>query len=382
MPGLAGRPDGRRHPAPGGRHRDRLGAADRVARAGGARASDGGPDRRPHHLAPTAGAFWRWPALRLNQVNWYARMYSAAAAVGGDRGDLHDAAAQAAARASSTARTSRWRRRDLEPRRRRYRFHYLPRRHEDHKYNLDSAEYANIVCGLLVAYQQARGAGMPALDSAPRRGRPRVVRARAVRLLDARRLPELGHRPGLQALAPGQEARALAGRAARDGGAATSSRRHGAVGQAHARPLVRALRPLDRASHGPAAGERLRRAVDRRQRVLGACSPPRACRPTPPRPRSSALGAKRSEEPPPLYAYDPDVGRLAVTTPAYNTAIVAVNRGAFPYGGVELARLFDGRQDVAGGVGGRPPASFGLVVRNARDDRRRLPARVTATTRR
>ena len=69
-------------------------------------------------------------------------------------------------------------------------------------------------------------------------------------------------------------------------------------------------------------------------------------------------------EPPPLYAYDPDVGRLAVTTPTYNTAIVAVNRGAFPYGGVELARLFDGEQDVAGGVGGRPPASFGVVVRD------------------
>ena len=70
-----------------------------------------------------------------------------------------------------------------------------------------------------------------------------------------------------------------------------------------------------------------------------------------------------ASEPPPLYAYDPDVGRLAITTPTYNTAIVAVSRGAFPYGGVDLARLFDGRQEVAGGVGGRPPASFGVVVR-------------------
>ena len=76
------------------------------------------------------------------------------------------------------------------------------------------------------------------------------------------------------------------------------------------------------------------------------------------------LGTKRSVEPPPLYAFDPDVGRLAVTTPAYNTAVVAVNRGAFPYGGIDLARLFDGQQDVAGGVGGRPPASFGVVVRD------------------
>ena len=76
------------------------------------------------------------------------------------------------------------------------------------------------------------------------------------------------------------------------------------------------------------------------------------------------LGEMKGEEAPPLYAYDPDVGRLAVTTPAYNTAIVAVTRGAFPYGGIELARLFDREQDVAGGVGGRPPASFGVVVRD------------------
>jgi hypothetical protein len=67
--------------------------------------------------------------------------------------------------------------------------------------------------------------------------------------------------------------------------------------------------------------------------------------------------------PPPLYAFDPDVGRLAVTTPHYSTAIVPVNNGAFPYGGVDLARLFDGRQEVAGSIGGVPPASFGMVVR-------------------
>ena len=66
-----------------------------------------------------------------------------------------------------------------------------------------------------------------------------------------------------------------------------------------------------------------------------------------------------------MYAFDPDNGRLAVTTPAYNTAIVAVNRDAFLYGGIELARLFDGRQRPVGGIGGRPPASFGLRVRDA-----------------
>ena len=78
----------------------------------------------------------------------------------------------------------------------------------------------------------------------------------------------------------------------------------------------------------------------------------------------AGLGHRAGEIPPPLYAYDPDIGRLAVTTPTYNTAIVAVNQRAFPYGGLDLARLYDGTQEVAANIGGRPPASFGLMVRD------------------
>jgi hypothetical protein len=43
---------------------------------------------------------------------------------------------------------------------------------------------------------------------------------------------------------------------------------------------------------------------------------------------------------------------------------VPSSRGAFPYGGIELARLFDARQEPAGGIGGRPPAAFGMLVRD------------------
>jgi hypothetical protein len=78
----------------------------------------------------------------------------------------------------------------------------------------------------------------------------------------------------------------------------------------------------------------------------------------------AGLGKKTSAAPPPLYAYDPDIGRLAVTTLTYNTAVVAVNQRAFPYGGLDLARLFDGQQEVAANIGGRAPASFGLMVRD------------------
>ena len=91
--------------------------------------------------------------------------------------------------------------------------------------------------------------------------------------------------------------------------------------------------------------------------------PRRACRPTPPA-RSTPGSGQEAATPPPLYAYDPDIGRLAVTTPTYNTAIVAVNQKAFPYGGLDLARLYDGQQEVAANIGGRPPASFGLLVRD------------------
>jgi hypothetical protein len=77
------------------------------------------------------------------------------------------------------------------------------------------------------------------------------------------------------------------------------------------------------------------------------------------------LGERTSTEPPPLFALDDDIGRLAVTTPRYNTAILARNAGAVPYGGIELARLYDRHQDPASGIGGRPPASFGLVIRDA-----------------
>ncbi len=77
----------------------------------------------------------------------------------------------------------------------------------------------------------------------------------------------------------------------------------------------------------------------------------------------AGLGRMRGEAPPPLYAFDPDIGRLAITTPTYNTAIIAVNQRAFPYGGIELARLFDADQEVAANIGGRAPSAFGLLVR-------------------
>jgi hypothetical protein len=76
------------------------------------------------------------------------------------------------------------------------------------------------------------------------------------------------------------------------------------------------------------------------------------------------MGDDPAVEPPPLYSFDPSIGRLAITTPTYNTAIVCVSNGAFPYGGLDLARWFDSRQRVISHIGGRAPAGFGMLVRS------------------
>ena len=68
-----------------GRQRDRRRAALRVARAPRARALR----RRRRPRSPTAstaramGSYWRWPTIRLNQINWYALVYAANATVTG-----------------------------------------------------------------------------------------------------------------------------------------------------------------------------------------------------------------------------------------------------------------------------------------------------------
>src|SRR6185369_11690760 len=74
------------------------------------------------------------------------------------------------------------------------------------------------------------------------------------------------------------------------------------------------------------------------------------------------MGSQPATEPPPLWAYDYDTGRLAITTPRYSTAIVPDDRDVLGYGGIDLARLFGPGQRVASGTGGRPPEAFGIVV--------------------
>ncbi|HEY8492337.1 MAG TPA: hypothetical protein VIN04_00495, partial [Myxococcota bacterium] len=310
--------------------------------------------------------FYAYPALRLNQINWPIEIYAHAVAVGGDPHLLrHDCRLQLTRFADALTRPAPGMRvPNTGPG---YRFHYLPQFSDSKPTNYDSAEYATIVCGALLFYEQAVAAGMTKLN------REQVARLRAwVERVVCGYWTHAGYlnwdtglgftrwhqikKPPLSqqsllavALSPRLQPSAAYGRWARH-------------------LFDRALESFDRlvAEHGGVPpqvmfGITRTPSADGDPHLAAARMQANAA-------QAAVLGLGRiaAEVPPPLYAFDPDTGRLAVTTPAYNTAIVPVNQGAFPYGGVELARLFDGDQRIAANVGGRPPAAFGVVVRDRR----------------
>ena len=302
-----------------------------------------------------AGSYWRYPTLRLNQVNWYGLMYWARATVTGDRG--------------SFARHFRGQLLRFLRDRRNFgaglRFHYLPGQPAHHPMNVDSAEYANIVMTVARFYEPARRAGMPPLPASE----TRLMKQWVTRVLSGYWTHAgymnwdsgLGFDRWHQGKKLGLTLQALIAIASTEsvqpskawGGYAKSMFDAGLETYERWGERAGGLAPavffgLTKVPQGAASA-----------RLAAARMQANAARAV-----DAGLGAVASKAAPPLYAYDPDIGRLAVTTPHYNTAIVAVNQRAFPYGGIELARLFDGRQDPAGGIGGVAPASFGVMVRD------------------
>jgi hypothetical protein len=322
------------------------------------------------------GSFWRWPSIRLNQFNWYALIYAADATVGGG-GELlrHDLAAQIH-RFASGARLN------FGPG---LHFHYVPYRPASIARNVDSAEYANIVASFTRFYLQARRAGM----RPPSRADHRVLAGWLTRVLAGYWThggylnwdTGLGFHRWHQAKKVGLSQQALIGMAS----APTLLAHRSYAGYAKW-ILDRGLDFYERTGQragGLAPGlffgvDVLSQPIPH-ARLGAAREASNAARAL-----EAGLGRAPGIEPPPLYAYDPDIGRLAITTPSYNTAIVAVSQGAFPYGGLEPARLFDGNQEVAANIGGRGKAAFGLLVRDmsgrtvlsTQTPRRRLDPRV------
>src|SRR5215208_1880352 len=306
------------------------------------------------------GRFWRWPAIRLNQINWYARLYAADATVGGGGGLLrHDLALQIHRFAAGANRGAFG---NLGPG---LHFHYIPHRGLASPLNVDSAEYASIVASFTRFYTQARRAGM----AAPSLSHKRLLGQWLTRVLAGYWTHSgylnwdsgLGFNRWHQAKKLGLSQQGLLGIAMTP--QLLPHRRYAAYAKwMFDRGLEFYERQAERA-RGIAPGrffgvwvvpQRLPAARLGAARMAGNAA----------RAQAAGLSRRRAVEPPTLYAYDPDIGRLAVTTPTYNTAIIAVSGGAFPYGGIELARLFDGRQEVAANIGGRAPSAFGLLVRD------------------
>ncbi|HEU5314515.1 MAG TPA: hypothetical protein VFX49_00265, partial [Chloroflexota bacterium] len=314
------------------------------------------------------GTFYEFPQLRLNQINWPVEIYAHAAAVLGEPHLLqHDARLQLGRFADHLTRPARGDRVPYTGPG--YRFHYLPQNNASSPANVDNAEYANLVCGTIAYYEQARRAGMkPLTDRQIRRLRAWVERVLCGywthtgypnwdsglgfgRWHQTKKFPLCQEALLGIASAPRFQPAPQYGAWAKhlfDSGLswyATQVSRHGGLP-----PAV---------SFGVATSQSI---LD--SRLTAARMMANACRAV-----IFGLDAITGAAPPPLYAYDPDIGRLAITTPAYNTAIIAVNQGAFPYGGLEPARLFGPGQTVAANVGGTSDACFAIVVRNHRSGR-------------
>ena len=109
------------------------------------------------------GSFFRFPNVRLNQINWHCEMYAHLATVTGDtellRNDYREQMERFAT-GHHAAAPCQGGSPNLGPG---YRFHYLPHKPPDHGLNLDSAEYANMTCHFIIWYEQALRAGMAPL---------------------------------------------------------------------------------------------------------------------------------------------------------------------------------------------------------------------------
>jgi hypothetical protein len=339
--------------------------------------------------ATAESSFWRWPIIRLNQINWYALMYAADATVTRRPSALVTPFRRQLDRfIAGVTRAPRGHAGNLGPG---LRFHYLPERPLNQPMNVDSTEYANIVLSFTRFYGQARRGGMPA-PAAPEQAllRQWVKRALAGYWTHSGYLNwdsglgfarwHQGKKLGLaqQALigiaqSPELQPSPAWGRWAKwtlDRGLAWYGRQPARLGGLPDPVFFNLSRVSQSVSSARLAAARMQANAARAV--------------------AAGLGRMQASTPPPLYAYDPDTGRLAVTTPAYNTAIVPVNQRAFPYGGIELARLFDGEQRVAANIGGRGDAAFGIQLRDTvgrvvlasqrgRDevDRRVTPLRLT-----
>jgi hypothetical protein len=307
--------------------------------------------------------FFRYPNIRLNQINFAAELHACAASMTGDSRLLRNDYRKQLGRFLNGAKHSvrPWRIANLGPS---YSFHRNPFQTSRARQNIESNEYANIVLDVIYYYEQARRAGMRPLSAR----QARVLRAWVSRALPAywTHSGYLNWDTGLY-LYRWHLSRYWAWSCQGLLAIASSKNFVNATERRWAKHIFDRSLALytrhcerwedDRREPGSSLYGITTKFTEGRHFELArfqALAAEAVLR---------GLGDHASEEPPPLYAFDPLIGRLAITTPSYNTAIVAVSNGAFPYGGIELARLYDSSQRVVSHIGGRAPAGLGLVVR-------------------
>ena len=270
---------------------------------------------------------WRFPHLLKNQVNWNAQLDAADAEVSGRRDLLRRDYRRHLVRFVAGIRRPRrgMGSANLGPG---FGFHYNPELPPGTPGNFDTPEYANIVASALQHYPRALRAGMrplPARDL-------RLLRRWVARLLTGSWTHagylnwDTGHglrrwhsgqywafaQQGLLAIATAPQVwpRRSYGRWAKalfDRGLRLYARWGAEAGGAIAPQL-----PFDVFSEHRDHDLYATRIAANAMRAVAL-----------------GLGERPSALPPPLYSFDRETHRLAVTTPAYSTAVVPDNRHAF-----------------------------------------------------
>ena len=245
-----------------------------------------------------------------------------------------------------------------------YNFHRNPFQRAGAGQNIESAEYANIVLDALYYYEQARARGHEADLRVPRADTAGVRAPGAVRLLDAQRLPELGHGPVPVSLAPVALLGLVVPGPARDRQLEELRQRQRApLGEAHVRPLAGLYERFterwddDRREPGSSLYGITTKFSEGRHFELArfqALAAEAVLR---------GMGDDPAEEPPRCTPSTPRSAGSRSPPPPTTRRSCAVSNGAFPYGGIDIARWFDSRQRVISHIGGRAPAGFGMVVR-------------------
>ena len=327
-----------------------------------------GGDGRAHGRRPCARSraspFFRYPNVRLNQINFSAELHACAASMTGDPTLLRRDYRRQLGALPATARSGRCARGGFPNLGPSYNFHRNPFQRAGAKHNIESTEYANIVLDVIYYYEQARREGMTPISER---------HARTLRAWVRRALPAYWTHSGYVNWDTGLYlyrwhlsrywawcCQGLLAIASSKNFVTDNERRWAKFMFDRSLDLYERFTERwddDRREPGSSLYGVTTKFSEGRHFELArfqALAAEAVLR---------GMGDDPAEEPPPLYAFDPSIGRLAITTPTYNTAIVPVSNGAFPYGGIDLARWFDSRQRVISHIGGRAPAGFGLGVR-------------------